>query len=310
VGFDGCGIGNAGKVPAKRGSFMVREKLHIFKRHDAGSTRLVIGLSGWMNNGDVSVGSVEWLIDELGAVKTAAIAPDGFYLYNVPGSMEIAEEFRPFARIEEGILTAYDEPENIFHYDKENHLMLFLGKEPNVNWDEFAECIVAVCKDYSIREIYVVGSVGGLIPHTREGKIVCSLSDVQYRDDFAEHGFKFTNYEGPASFVTHLLMRCVKNDIMLAHLVLTVPAYIHGDNPKCMEAAIRNLKNILGLKIKLNKLRNLSDEFERKLNDVIRDMPELVASIEKLEEDFDKELINEEMGDLKDWLKEKGVRLD
>jgi len=71
-----------------------------------------------------------------------------------------------------------------------------------------------------------------------------------------------------------------------------------------MSMAILNLKNILGLKV------NLSDEFEKKLNDVISEMPELAESIEKLEEDFDKELIDEEMGDLKAWLEEKGVRLD
>ncbi len=289
---------------------MVREKLHIFKRHDVASTRLVLGLSGWMNTGDVSMGTVEWLIDRLGAVRTAAIAPDGFYLYNAGGHIDAAEEFRPYARIRDGIVTSYDEPDNVFYYDKANNLMLFLGKEPNLNWDEFAEYIIAVCKDYSIREIYFVGSVAGLVPHTREGKIVCTLSDVRYREDFAERGFKFTNYAGPASFITHLLVRCAKHDIMLANLVLTVPVYIHGDNPKCMEAAIRTLKNILGLKVKLTSLRNLSDEFEKKLNDVIREMPELAESIEKLEGDFDKELINEEMGDLKDWLKEKGVRLD
>ena len=102
---------------------MVRDKLHIFKSHDDSSPRLVIGLSGWMNSGDVSIGSVEWLIDQLGAVRTAAIAPDGFYLYNFPGTMEIAEEFRPHTRIDEGIIISYDEPENIFYYDKSNHLL-------------------------------------------------------------------------------------------------------------------------------------------------------------------------------------------
>lgn len=289
---------------------MVREKLHIFKRHQTTSTRLVIGLSGWMNSGDVSMGSIEWLINDLGATRTAAIAPDSFYIYNNNGEMEAFEEFRPHAHIEEGIVTAYHEPENVFFYDKANNLMLFLGKEPNINWNEFAECIIAVCKDYSIHEIYFVGSVAGLVPHTRQAKIICTLSDVRYRTDFAEHGFKFTNYTGPASFTTYLLTQCTKHDILMANLILTVPAYVHGDNPKCMEAAILNLKNILGLKVKLNKLRNLSDEFEKKLNEVIREMPDLAKSIGKLEEVFDKELINEEMGDLKDWLKEKGVRLD
>ena len=289
---------------------MAADKLHIFERHANKSPRMVIGFSGWMNSGKVSTGSVEWLIEVLGAQRSAAISPDGFYIYNFPGPMEVAEEFRPHTVIDVGSVISYDEPSNLFYYDKTNELLLFLGREPNINWDEYADCIFNVCRDYDVKEIYFVGSVAGLVPHTRESKIFCTLSDQTYKDDFDEHGFKFSSYQGPASFITHLLVRCAKHKIMMASLVLTVPAYIHGDNPKCMEVAIRNLRNMLGLKVKLNRLRNISDEFEKKLNEVIRDIPELSESIEKLEEVIDKELIEEDMPDLKDWLHEKGVRLE
>ena len=96
---------------------MVSDKLHIFKKHDIKSPRLVLGFSGWMNSAHVSTGSVKWLINILGASRSAGIAPDGFYLYNLPGTMQTAEEFRPHTKIEDGLITYYDEPENIFYDD-------------------------------------------------------------------------------------------------------------------------------------------------------------------------------------------------
>jgi len=36
----------------------------------------------------------------------------------------------------------------------------------------------------------------------------------------------------------------------------------------------------------------------------------LAANIQKLEEDYDNEIFNNDMGDLKDWLQQQGVRLD
>ena len=286
------------------------EKVHIFQKHHGKSPRLVIGFSGWMNSGQISTSSVEWLVRVLGATRTAGIAPNGFYIYNLPGNMEVAAEFRPDIRIVDGLVAYYHEPQNLFYYDKSNDLLLFLGKEPNMNWDEFADCIFAVCHDYSVKEIYFVGSVAGLVPHTRESKIICTLSDKKFRNEFAGHGFKFANYKGPASFITHLIVQAAQRGIVMANLIITVPAYVQGENPKCVEVIIRHLKNMLGLKVKLRSLRNLSDEFEKKLDEVINDMPDLAESIEKLEEVYDKEILDQDMPELKAWLEERGVQLD
>jgi proteasome assembly chaperone (PAC2) family protein len=92
--------------------------------------------------------------------------------------------------------------------------------------------------------------------------------------------------------------------------VATVPAYVQGNNPKCVEAVIRRLAGILELQIELDDLREISDEFEKRLSDVVQDQPELAGNISKLEEDYDNEIFNSEMGDLKKWLEQKGIRLD
>jgi hypothetical protein len=64
--------------------------------------RLVMGFTGWMDGGDVSIGTVEYLIDSLGADRIADINPTPFYIYNMPGSMEVTALFRPHVRIADG----------------------------------------------------------------------------------------------------------------------------------------------------------------------------------------------------------------
>ena len=51
---------------------------------------MVLGFSGWMDGGDVSTGSIEYMIEKLATVKVAEIQPAGFYIYNFPGPMEFA----------------------------------------------------------------------------------------------------------------------------------------------------------------------------------------------------------------------------
>ena len=67
---------------------------------------------------------------------------------------------------------------------------------------------------------------------------------------------------------------------------------------------------MLGVEINLDDMEAVSDEFEKKLNDVVQQQPELAGSIRKLEEDYDNEIFDSEMGELKSWLEQQGIRVD
>jgi len=90
----------------------------------------------------------------------------------------------------------------------------------------------------------------------------------------------------------------------------TVPAYVQGNNPKCIDAVVRRLAGILQLELHLDDLRTAADDFERKLTEVVDEEPELAESVVKLEQDYDNDIFNNEMTDLKAWLHRKGIRLD
>jgi len=263
-----------------------------------------------MDGGEVSTGTVKCLIDKLGAQQFAEINPKGFYIYSFPGSMEITALFRPHTKIKDGIIESYEIPSNTFFCSEKNDLIIFLSKEPNLNWEEFAECIFSVCSEFGVEMIYFIGSVAGLVPHTREPRLFCSVSQAELKERFQHYGVKFANYKGPASIVTYLMTNCSKRDMKMVSLVAAIPAYVQGSNPKCIEAVTRRIAGMLELEMDFSDLTTISDEFENKLGDVVQEQPELESNIHKLEEDYDNEIFNNEMGDLKKWLEQQGIRVD
>jgi len=289
---------------------MGEHKLQIIKKPALDQPRMLMGFSGWMDSGEVSTGTVNWLTAYLGAEKFAYIEPEGFYIYNFPGPMEMNNLFRPHTRIVSGRIRSYVMPENAFYCSRANDLVLFSGKEPNLNWQGFSDLVFAVCSELNVREIYFIGSVAGLVPHTREPRILCSVSDDEHKVRLIGFGVKFTDYEGPASFITHLTVEAARHNVSMSSFVASVPAYVQGENPTCIEAMLKMLKVVLDLDIELDGMRQLSDEFEKRLSSAAREMPDLAETIEKLESDYDKEIFDLRMGDLKDWLHRKGIRLD
>jgi proteasome assembly chaperone (PAC2) family protein len=289
---------------------MASNKLKIIDNPDLHNTRLLMGFSGWMDGGEVSTGTIKYLIDKLEAQKFAEINPEGFYIYNFPGSMEMTALFRPHTRIRKGLIKSFEVPSNEFFYSEQHNLILFSGKEPNLQWEEFADCIFSLCREFGVEMVYFIGSVAGLVPHTREPRFISSVSDAQLKETLQQYGTRFTDYEGPASFITYLSIHCTKQDLKMATLVATIPAYVQGNNPRCIESVIKRTAGILGLQVELDDIRAIGDEFEKKLSDAVEEQPELVANIRKLEEDYDNEVFNTEMGDLKNWLQQQGINLD
>jgi proteasome assembly chaperone (PAC2) family protein len=286
------------------------EHLKIFEEYDLKDAQLVIGFSGWMDGGDVSTGAVEYLNNKLDAVRVAEIDPNPFYIYSFPGSMEVAALFRPYVRIENGLITQIDEPKGVFYASPAADLVLFEGKEPNLRWHDFAECIFGVAERFRVSRMYFIGSVAGLAPHTRDPRVFTSVSDSALLPALKRHGVTPSNYEGPGSFITFLTTLAAERGIPLVTLVAETQAYIQGKNIKCLEAVVRRLVAVANLPIDVSDLAAAGREFEQRLNAVVRERPDLEEMIRKMEENYDQQLHESTDEELKAWLERQGIRLE
>jgi len=267
---------------------------------------MVIGFSGWMDGGDVSTGTIQYLRFKLQVKKFAEINAQKFYLFNFPGAMLETSQFRPYTKIQNGLITDFQYPQNEFFYDEKNNLILFSGKEPNINWDEYANCIFKIAQEFGVKKINFVGSVAGPTPHTRGIRISCSVSGEKQKAELKESGIRFSNYQGPASLTTLLTRLSQEKGIEMINFVAEIPIYIQTRNPKGIKAVTEKLIQLLKIDIDLTDLSVKSTHFEKKIDKLVHKQPLLAAQIKKLEENYDKEYF-EEKGGFEEWLKQHGI---
>ena len=270
---------------------MPKESLTTFDPPRLENGSMLLAFTGWMDGGEVSTGTVKHLLTTLDARKIASIDPEGYYIYNFPGSMELAALFRPHVKYSEGLVEQFDLPENVFHCDETHRLVLFAGKEPNLNWRDFGDRVFDVARQTGVRRILFVGSFGGAVPHTREPRLFCTVSHPELKDEFARYGVRFSDYEGPASFVSYLLSRAPELGIRMASIAAEVPGYLNGMNPLSIEAVTRRLAKMLGLEVDLAAMRLASDDWTSQVSELVERDQKLRKHINKLEQAYDEELL-------------------
>jgi hypothetical protein len=252
---------------------------------------LVLSFSGWMDGGNVSTGTVERLVDLLSAPQIAEIDPEPFYIYNFPGPMEVAALFRPYVEVEDGVLKSIAMPSSKFYCHEPARLVLFVGKEPNLNWRAFGDCVFRLARRAGVSRILFVGSFGGSVPHTREPRMFISCSDAQTLAEMEPYGVRRSGYEGPGSFTSFLMSEAPAAGIKMASLIAEIPGYLQGANPLCIEAVTRRLAKIFKLPLKLDTLRSASTEWELQISSVIENDKDLAEKVHQLEHDYDTDLL-------------------
>jgi proteasome assembly chaperone (PAC2) family protein len=271
---------------------MAAEHLLVQDHPPLHEATLLLALTGWMDGGLVSTGTVGRIMEGRKVAEAGRIEAEPFYLYNFPGSMDIAALFRPQVKVMDGLIEGeLGMPTNIFHVDAAADLVFFLGREPNMLWQTFADCIFEMAGKLGVKRIIFMGSFGGTVPHTREPRMYGSVSHEHLRPILAKHGLRLSNYEGPAGFSSLLLAQSPARNIEMISLVAEIPGYLEGLNPRSIEAVTRRLAGLLGQPVDLESMRKASDEWELHVTEAVEKDSELAETVHKLEEQYDTELI-------------------
>ncbi|MDK2896122.1 MAG: hypothetical protein PWP04_242 [Candidatus Atribacteria bacterium] len=281
-------------------------KLIIYERPALVEPIMIMGFSGWMDGGSVSSGTVAYLREKFDARLLAEIDPEDYYIFNFPGTMEEVAQFRPYTKMEDGLVTEFVYPKNEFHYAPESNLVFFFGKEPNLRWEDFSEQIMTLCNQIGIKTIFFVGSVSGLTPHTREPRILCSFSDAELKSRFEKFEVGFSDYQGPASIVTLLLNKAWDRELKFISLVVEIPMYVKTTNPKGIRSSLRIMAPFLKVDLDWVDVDDMCDEFERNIDQLVSKYPDLAEQIKVLEENYDKEIVGDDQS-FKEWLKRRGI---
>jgi proteasome assembly chaperone (PAC2) family protein len=252
---------------------------------------VVCGLTGWVDGGEVATGSVRFLIRQFKARKFAEMPPARYHVYQVPG----AEGQRPMVRMEEGIIVEHHLPKNQFFAaglpDAEHDIILFLGTEPCLNWEEYAESIVDVAKNFQAERLFVLGGVLDKTPHTREPRVSCSCTSAGIREEMREYNVNFSNREGPTTFNTTLLYACRQRGLEGVSFSVRATYYPEFNivipyNPKSIRALLVRLKHLMQIDLSLDWLNDGIKDFEGKLEFMRKQSPKFNSYVEEIERDY------------------------
>lgn len=268
-----------------------RENVIIAEKPELRHPYMVCGIGGWVDGGEAATGSIKYLIGKLGAKRFAEIPIARFHIFQLPGQLSL----RPDIKIKDGVLTEHRFPQNQFFYsvnpDADNDLILFLGTEPNLNWEEYANAILGMAEELGVTRIYLLGGVLDKTPHTRDPGVSCACSSDQLKEEMRKYNIQFSNYQGPGSFSTTLLRLCQDRQGQMVSLTTRATYYPEYDiviphNPKAIRAVISRLNHLLCLNLDISDLDKQAEEFEVKLNFMASQNPAFQAYIEELEKDF------------------------
>jgi len=255
------------------------------------SPYVVCGLNGWVNGGDVSVGGVNYLIGQFKGEKFAEMPISRYHIYQVPG----VESLRPVFKMQGGLIADTQLPGNEFYQAvnpaSDHDLILFMGTEPNLNWEEYADTVVALACDLGASRLYTFGGVLDRSPYTREPKMSCTCTSIRVKNEMEKYNVNFSTREGPASFNIMLLSACKKKGLDGANFTVRAPYYPEFNiaidySPKSIRAILVRLNRLMRLDINFGELNKSIRELEGKLDFIRQQNPQFDSYIEELEKDY------------------------
>jgi proteasome assembly chaperone (PAC2) family protein len=246
----------------------------------------------------------EYLVAQTGARKIGEIKPGGFYLFQIPGTHHF---LRPEIKLEEGYRKELEVRKNEIFYagDDDKGLVIFLGDEPHLNEDRYAEAFFDVVEELNIKRVVAVGGVYGPLPYDKDREISCVYSLRYLKDELAKYAVKFSNYEGGTTIGTYLIDKAEQREIEFLTFYTFVPAYDFDQLSLTTQQGIRietdfkawydlmrRLSHMFSLGFDLSDLESKSDDLISsmviKIEELVDKMPQLNVKehIRELTKDF------------------------
>lgn len=185
---------------------------------------LLAGWRQWADAGSVSSGLPRYLVQQAHARLIGQINPDGFYLFQFPGTHDL---IRPVIKYDEGFPVSLEAPENRFYYleNSERGLVIFLGDEPHMDVERYSRAFLDAAERLNVRRIVGLGGVYGEVPYNKERSVSCSYSLKEMKAGLQSLAVGFSNYHGGASIGSYICRRAGEREMEYISLYSVVPMY-------------------------------------------------------------------------------------
>ncbi|MBN1580968.1 MAG: PAC2 family protein [Anaerolineae bacterium] len=282
----------------------MEELISLWEKPVAKEIYMIAGWHQWADAGEISSGLPQYLIKRTRAEKIGVMHSNaGYYLFQVPGTHHF---LRPQVKLKDGYRQSMPANRNEFYYagNDEKGLVIFLGEEPHINVERYAEVFFEAVGELGVKRVAIVGGVYGAMPYEKEREISCIYSLPKMKDELAEYAVKFSSYEGGATIGSYLADRAEQYEVELLVFYGFVPAYDFSQfselvpgirierDFKAWYDLMKRFNHMFGLDFDLSDLEQQCQELvasmDAKLDALDDQMPqlEIKAYLDKLTEEF------------------------
>lgn len=264
---------------------------------------MLAGWQQWADAGSISSGLPQYLVEKLKARRIGELDSEEFYLFQVPGTHHF---LRPQVKLEEGYRLAMSTHDNQFFYagDDKKGLVIFLGEEPHMRAEQYADAFFDVVETLGIKRVVAVGGVYGSVPYDKDREVSCVYSLKEMHDELTRYAVRFSDYEGGTTICAFLADRAEQRGIEFIVFYGFVPAYdfsqissiVHGfsieNDFKAWYDLLKRIDHMFGLALDLSDLETESGRLAVSIEEEIDKLEEQTPGlhireyIETLAEDF------------------------
>lgn len=200
------------------------DAVELWRKPQADEMYMIAGWRQWADAGSVSSGLPQYLIQQTGAKKIGQLRPDGFYMFQVPGTHDL---MRPVVKFNEGYPESLQIQRNDFYYFGDMHrgVVIFLGDEPHMDIERYIVSLLNVAKTMNVKRIIGLGGVYGELPYDKERIISSNYSMLELKEEVKGLSVNLSDYNGGASIGSYLCRRAGDHDMEYVGLYAFVPAY-------------------------------------------------------------------------------------
>jgi hypothetical protein len=200
------------------------ETWELWERPQARHMVMLVGWRQWADAGSVSSGLPDYLIQAVNAHQIGTIHPEGFYLFQIPGTHDLV---RPEVKFDDGYPESLEIRRNeiFFTGDEERGTVIILGDEPHLDIERYVGALLDIAKALNVTRIVGFGGVYGELPYNKERTISCVYSLPHLKEELEQLAVTFSDYHGGASLGSYVCRRAGDRDVEFVGLYAFVPAY-------------------------------------------------------------------------------------
>jgi proteasome assembly chaperone (PAC2) family protein len=237
---------------------------------------LIAGFDGWGNALGMSQAFLDHLMSLFPSRIIARLDGDTYFSY---------DETRPQVEIKDGRIKTLTPPGGAFHLvtpDPGRPLILLKSHEPHLNWDQFANALVAFAMKLNISTVITLGSLYDNVLHT-ERVISALVSSDNLRHGIQSAGINLSNYSGPSAIHSTIHMAAQNHGFDTVSFWCHCPHYLQGSVHFGLLARLgKTLARWFKFEFDTAGLEKNSQELDHQVENLIETNPKLGEIIAEL----------------------------